>query len=171
MIAISSIIGNIFQDKDLADQFEKIQKTMACEVLKFSRSELDKKRFRKQTNKGTDVGCILDSEKKLQNGDVLYSNPEKFIIIEQIPEKVISIKIKKIETNSEGILVKLGHIIGNRHRPIQIDKNGEIIFPILSDSEFETFKNLFSDILEYLEIQVEERIFEPKNRMNVHDHG
>ena len=171
MIAISSVIGNIFQDKELADQFEKIQKTMACEILKFSRSDLDKTRFRKQTDKGTDIGCILDSEKKLQNGDVLFSNPEKFIVIEQIPEKVITVKIKKIEANSEEILVKLGHIIGNRHRPIQIEKNGEIVFPILSDSELDTFKNLFSEIIHHLEIKVEERVFLPKNGMDVHEHG
>jgi urease accessory protein len=170
MLAISSVIGNIFQNKELADKFEKLQKTMSCEVLKFSRSELDKTRFRKQTDKGTDIGCILDSEHKLHNGDVMYSNTEKFIIIEQIPEKVISIKIKKIEANSEEILVKLGHIIGNRHRPIQIDKNGQIIFPILSDSELDTFKKLFSEIIDYLEMKVEERIFEPRNGMDVHEH-
>ncbi len=170
MIAISSVMGNIFQDKELADKFEKLQKTMACEVLRFSRSELDKTRFRKQTDKGTDIGCILDSDYKLHNGDVLYSNPEKFIVIEQIPEKIISIKIKKIEANSEEILVKLGHIIGNRHRPIQIDKNGEIIFPILSDSELDTFKKLFSEIIDHLELKVGQRIFQPKNGMNVHEH-
>jgi urease accessory protein len=170
VIAISSVIGNIFQDKELADKFEKLQKTMSCEVLKFSRSELDKTRFRKQTDKGTDIGCILDSEHKLHNGDVMYSNTEKFIIIEQIPEKVISIKIKKIEANSEEILVKLGHIIGNRHRPIQIDKNGQIMFPILSDSELDTFKKLFSEIIDHLEMNVEEKIFEPRNGMDVHEH-
>jgi urease accessory protein len=170
VIAISSVIGNIFQDKELADKFEKLQKTMTCEVLKFSRSELDKTRFRKQTDKGTDIGCILDSEHKLHNGDVMYSNPEKFIVIEQIPEKVISIKIKKIKANSEEILVKLGHIIGNRHRPIQIDKNGQIIFPILSDSELDTFKKLFSEIIDNLEMTVGQQIFEPKNGLNVPDH-
>ena len=170
MIAISSVIGNIFQDKELADRFEKLQKTMACEILKFSRSELDKTRFRKQTDKGTDIGCILELENKLQNGDVMYSNQEKFIVIEQIPEKVISVKIKKIEANSEEILVKLGHIIGNRHRPIQIDKNGKIIFPILADSELDTFKKLFSEIIEHLEMKIEQKIFEPKNGMNVHEH-
>jgi urease accessory protein len=167
MIAISSVIGNIFQDKELAVKFEKLQKTMACEVLRFTRSELDKTRFRKQTEKGTDIGCILDSEHKLRNGDVLYSNPEKFIVIEQIPEKVISIKIK---VNSEEILVKLGHIIGNRHRPIQIDKNGQIFFPILADSELDTFKKLFSEIIDHLEMKVEKRIFEPKYGMDVHEH-
>lgn len=170
MIAISSVIGNIFQDKELADKFEKLQKTMACEVLKFSRSELDKTRFRKQTDKGTDIGCILDTENKLLNGDVLFSNNEKFIVIEQIPEKVISIKIKKIEANSEEILVKLGHIIGNRHRPIEIHENGQIIFPILSDSELDTFKKLFSEIIDHIEMKVEERIFKPKNGMDVHEH-
>ena len=170
MIAISSVVGNIFQDKELADKFEKLQKTMSCEVLRFYRSELDKTRFRKQTNKGTDIGCILDSDYKLHNGDVLYSNPEKFIVIEQIPEKIISIKIKKIAVNSEETLVKLGHIIGNRHIPIQIDKNGEIILPILSDSELDTFKKLFSEIIDNIELKVEERIFESKNGMNVHEH-
>lgn len=170
MIAISSVIGNIFQDKELAVKFEKLQKTMVCEVLRFTRSELDKTRFRKQTDKGTDIGCILDSEHKMCNGDVLYSDTEKFIIIEQIPEKVISIKIKKIKANSEEILVKLGHIIGNRHRPIQIDKNSQIFFPILSDSELDTFKKLFSEIIDHLEIKVEKRIFESKDGMDVHEH-
>lgn len=170
MLAISSVIGNIFQDGELADIFTKQQKSIACEVLRFSRSELDKTRFRKQTDKGTDIGCILDSENKLHNGDVLFSNPEKFIIIEQIPEKVISIKIKKIDSNSSEILVKLGHIIGNRHRPIQIEKNGQIIFPILSDSEIDTFKKLFSEIIDHLDMRMEERIFEPKNGMDIHEH-
>ncbi|MFB5630420.1 MAG: urease accessory protein UreE [Nitrosopumilaceae archaeon] len=170
MLAISSVIGNIFQDKELADIFAKQRKSMACEVLRFSRSELDKTRFRKQTDKGTDIGCILDSENKLHNGDVLFSNSEKFIIIEQIPEKVISIKIKKRDSKSNEILVKLGHIIGNRHRPIQIDKKGQIIFPILSDSEFDTFKKLFSEIIDHLEMKVEKRVFEPKNGMDVHEH-
>lgn len=171
MIAISSIIGNIFQDEELADRIAKEQKSMACEVLRFSRSELDKTRFRKQTDKGTDIGCILNSEIKLQNGDVLFSNSEKFIIIQQIPEKVISVKIKEMDSNAKEILVKLGHIIGNRHRPIQIEKNGQIIFPILSDSEINTFKKLFSEIIYHLEMKIEERIFEPKNGMDVHEHG
>lgn len=170
MIAITSVIGNIFQDKELEGKFEKLQKNMACEILRLYRSELDKTRFRKETNKGTDIGCVFDSEQKLQNGDVLFSNSEKFIVIEQIPEKVISIRIKEIEANFEEILVKIGHIIGNRHRPIQIGNNREIIFPILSDSELDTFKKLFSEIIDYLELKIEERIFEPNNGFDVHEH-
>ena len=169
MITISSIVGNIFHDKQLAEKFEKLRNTENCELIKVSRSELDKTRLRRQTDKGTDVGLILNSQSRLHNGDVLISNSERLIVIEQMPEKVISIKTKKIEANTEEILVKLGHIIGNRHRPIQIE-DGRIIFPILSDSEVDTFRRLFSSISNHVDIEVEERIFRPQNGMDVHEH-
>lgn len=169
MITISSVVGNVFHDKQLKEKFEKLRKTENCELIKFSRVELDKTRIRRNTDKGTDVGVVIDSTKRLHNGDILLSNPEKFIIVEQMPEKVISIKTKRPNENPE-LLVTLGHIIGNRHRPIQIDKNGRIIFPILAESELEVFKKLFSKVIDQIDIKVEELIFEPRNGTDVHEH-
>jgi urease accessory protein len=169
VITISSVVGNVFLDKQLKEKFEKLRKTENCELIKFSRLELDKTRIRRNTDKGTDVGVVIDSTKRLHNGDVLLSDPEKFIIVEQMPEKVISIKTKRTNENSE-VLVTLGHIIGNRHRPIQIDKNGRIVFPILAESELEVFKKLFSKIIDQIDIKVEELIFEPRNGTDVHEH-
>lgn len=162
-------MGNVFHDKQLKEKFEKLRKTENCELIKFSRAELDKTRIRRNTDKGTDVGVVIDSTKRLHNGDILLSNPEKFIIVEQMPEKVISIKTKRPNENPE-LLVTLGHIIGNRHRPIQIDKNGRIIFPILAESELEVFKKLFSKVIDQIDIKVEELIFEPRNGTDVHEH-
>lgn len=162
-------MGNVFHDKQLKEKFEKLRKTENCELIKFSRVELDKTRIRRNTDKGTDVGVVIDSTKRLHNGDILLSNPEKFIIVEQMPEKVISIKTKRPNENPE-LLVTLGHIIGNRHRPIQIDKNGRIIFPILAESELEVFKKLFSKVIDQIDIKVEELIFEPRNGTDVHEH-
>ncbi|MEK6971641.1 MAG: Urease accessory protein, partial [Thermoproteota archaeon] len=62
-----------------------------------------------------------------------------------------------------------GHIIGNRHRPIAIDKQ-TIMFPIQADSEIELFKNLFAEFLDNLEMKVEERVFVPRRGMDVHEH-
>ena len=169
MITISSVVGNVFYDKQLKEKFEKLRKTQNCELIKFSRAELDKTRIRRMTDKGTDVGVVIDSTKRLHNGDVLLSNSKKFIIVEQIPEKVISIKTKRPNENPE-VLVTLGHIVGNRHRPIQIVKDGRVIFPILSESELEVFKKLFSKIIDQIDIKVEELIFEPRNGMDVHEH-
>jgi len=169
VITISSVIGNVFYDTEYAEKFKKVRGTANCELIKVSRSELDKTRFRINTDKGTDVGMVLNEISKLHNGDVLLSETERLIVIEQIPEKVISIKTKKTE-NSEKILVSLGHIIGNRHRPIQIENDGKIIFPILSDSEIDVFKKLFSSVIDQIDIKIEERIFEPQNGMDVHEH-
>lgn len=169
MITISTVLGNVNNDTEFAKKFKKLRGTANCELIKVSRSELDKTRFRKNTDKGTDVGMVLNDSSKLHNGDVLLSETERLVVIEQIPEKVISIKIKKTE-KTEKILVTLGHIIGNRHRPIQIENDGKIIFPILSESEIDVFKKLFSSIIDQIDVKMEERIFEPQNGMNVHEH-
>ncbi len=170
MITISSTLGNVFHDKEWNENFKKASKSNIFEILKLSRSDLEKTRLRAKTDKGTDLGIVLDSDSKIHNGDVLISNSEKFIIVQQIPEKVISVKTKdKVEANQKEILILLGHIIGNRHRPIQfVDE--KIIFPILSESELDIFKKLFSSIINHIDIKIEERIFESHGGMNVHEH-
>jgi len=170
MITIYSILGNIFHDKEWKEKFDQVNKTHSFETIKLSRSDLEKTRLRAKTNQGTDMGIVLNSGTKIQNGDVLISNSDKFVIIQQNPEKVISVKKKdKIEPNFDKILILLGHIIGNRHRPIQIEDN-KIIFPILAESELDIFKKLFSSIINQIDMKIEERIFEPHGGMNVHEH-
>ncbi len=55
--------------------------------------ELEKRILRRTADRGTDVGLNLDSGVTLRHGDVL-KNEDKKIIIEQLPEKVISVKLK-----------------------------------------------------------------------------
>ena len=120
MININSILGNIFKEKNFEEKnFEKI---------KISRIDLEKRILRKKTDLGTDIGINLDSSIKLQHGDII-GNDETKIIVKQIPEKVISVKLKE---NTQNIGIILGHIIGNRHRPISIEDK-MILFPIQED--------------------------------------
>jgi urease accessory protein len=170
MITISTTLGNIFHDNEWNEKFNKASESNDFETLKLSRTDLSKNRLRAKTNKGTDLGIILNSHSKIQNGDVLLSDQEKFIFIQQNPEKVISVTKKdKTEANFDETLVLIGHILGNRHRPIQIEGE-KIFFPILSESELEIFKKLFSKIIDQIELKIEERIFEPHGGMNVHEH-
>ena len=169
MIEISEILGNIFSDNEWKEKYEIACKTNNIETVKLVRSDLEKTRLRTKSDKNTDFGIVLKSVSRMKNGDVLISNSEKLVVIQQMPEKVISVKIKENEANFEEILVILGHIIGNRHRPIQIE-NKKIIFPILSESELEIFEKLFSDIIHQIEMKIEERIFYPQGNMDVHEH-
>ena len=157
MININSILGNIFKESNLEkNNFEK---------LKISRIDLEKRILRKKTDLGTDIGINLDSGIKLQNGDII-GNDEIKIIVEQIPEKVISVKLKE---NNENIAILLGHIIGNRHRPIAI-KDKIILFPIQEDSELEIFQRLFKEIIDHIELKIVEEIFLPHTSADVHEH-
>jgi len=157
MININSILGNIFKKSNLENNnFEK---------LKISRIDLEKRILRKKTDLGTDIGINLDSGIKLQNGDIIGNDAVK-IIVEQIPEKVISVRLKQ---NNENIAILLGHIIGNRHRPIAI-KDKIILFPIQEDSELEIFQRLFKEIIDHIELEIVEEVFLPNTSADVHEH-
>ena len=168
MLTIISIIGNISDDKKLMTKFKQMESRKSCERLKISRLELERSRIRKKTDLGTDIGLVLDSGTRLHHGDVIVSNLKKFIVIEQLPEKVISIKIKNLKDNPSRT-VTLGHIIGNRHKPIVV--NDDVLsFPIQADSEVEVFKKLLSGVMNNLELEVEEQIFQPQQGMYMHEH-
>ena len=157
MLNINSILGNIFKDTSL--------ECANLEKLIISRIDLEKRILRKKTNLGTDIGINLNSSTKLQHGDIIGNNEIK-IIVEQIPEKVISVKLKE---DDEKIAILLGHIIGNRHRPIAI-KDKMILFPIQEDSELEIFQRLFKEIIDHIELKIEEEIFLPHTSADVHEH-
>ncbi len=163
MLKITSIAGNIFHKSD----FDSL-KDRKIEHLKVSRTELEKNRIRRETDKGTDIGVILEPGKILNNGDIL-TDGQKVIVIEQLPEKVIAVRLKNSKRSAE-LLVLIGHIIGNRHRPISIE-NETIYFPIQADSEFEVFQRLFEDVIHEIKLSIEEKIFRPHSGTNVHDHG
>ncbi len=46
MITISSILGNIFHDKEWNEKFDQVNKTDNFETIKLSRSDLEKTRLR-----------------------------------------------------------------------------------------------------------------------------
>ena len=136
------------------------------EVLKVSRMELEKRILRRMTEQGTDIGLSLEDGIKLRHGDVI-GNEECMIVIEQLPEKVITVKV--INKDVRDVWILLGHVIGNRHRPISI-QNEEVCFPILADSEIEVFSKLFSGIMEDIDMKIEEKIFLSHLGADVHEH-
>jgi len=160
VLSSTSIVGNIFTEN--GSQFLKGK---AFEKLQISRHDLEKNRLRRTTDKGSDIAIALERGSKLQHGDIL-KHGESFVVIEQIPEKVITVKTRG---DSFELLVLLGHIVGNRHRPISLE-NRSVTFPIQAESELEVFERLFAPIIEKIEMSVEEKIYMPDERMNVHEH-
>ena len=161
MLKVNSPVGNIFLDEGFDDL-----KSGNFEKLRISRMELEKRILRRKTDRGTDVGLNLDPGVKLRHGDVIKNGDMK-IVVEQLPEKIITVRLKNKEMTE--VMTLLGHIIGNRHRPVSIKKN-EISFPIQADSENEVFTKLFQSIIDHIEMTVEEQIFSPQSGVDVHEH-
>lgn len=168
MLTIESVVGNIFENKKLMTRFKQMDTQEKSERLKISRLELERGRVRRKTDRGTDVGLVLGYDQKLHHGDVIVRNRKKFIIIEQLPEKVLYVKLRELKGDIID-LVMLGHIIGNRHKPIMI--NDDVIsFPVQSDSEVDAFRKLLSGFTNNLEIEVKEQIFQPQTGLYMHEH-
>ena len=161
MLEVNSPIGNIFVDEG----FDEL-KNGNCEKLKISRMELERRILRRKTDRGTDVGLNLEQGVKLRHGDVIKNGDMK-IIVEQLPEKIITVRLQNKKMTD--VMVLLGHIIGNRHRPISI-KGDEVSFPIQADSEKDVFTKLFQNIINHIEITIEEKIFFPHSGADIHEH-
>lgn len=172
MIIVESIVGNKNRDKELKKQCDELSKRDSYEVITISRFESQRTRMRKVSNKGTDIALNLPSGMHIRNGDILVLTEEKSIVIEISPEKVISISIKEENMSfqkSIEIAIRIGHTIGNLHRPLRIEKN-KIFFPIQSDMEVEMFTKLFDPIINYIQLSTTIMVFEPTTGTDVHEH-
>ena len=165
MLIVNTVLGNIYKDSKLAKKIEDAKQQGKFRRLILSRTEMEKSRLRKKTDDGFDIALALDLGTKLQHGDVISESTE-IILIEQLPEKILTVKFRE---NDKALFLLIGHIIGNRHRPISI-KNECISFPIHDDSEMELFERLFHEVIDKIDLSIEEQRFIPHVSMDVHEH-
>ena len=168
MLLINSVFGNIYKDLQLKEKIEHAEKQGELMQLFLSRTEMEKSHQRKNTEDGMEVGLSLEAGTTLHTGDVL-SNGTGLILVNQLSEKVLHVKAKSNDESSS-VYIQLGHIIGNRHRPISISNDGSVMFPIHDDSEVELFTKLFHEIIDHITLTIQEQIFVANQGMNVHEH-
>jgi len=165
MLIVNTVLGNIYKDDQLAKKIEDSKEQGKFRRLLLSRIEMEKTRLRKKTDDGFDIGFVLEPGTKLQHGDII-SESDETILIEQLPEKILIVKFKE---NRKDLFLLVGHIIGNRHRPISI-RNETISFPIHDDSEMELFERLFHEVIHEIDLSIDEQCFIPHTSMDVHEH-
>ena len=143
-----------------------------CETIKISRLESQRVRMRKISDKGTDVALTLPPGTHLIHGDVIIITENKMVVVGIEPEDVIIVEIRDNihEDDIVEVPVKVGHTIGNLHRPIKLEGN-KIFFPIQADTELEMFKKLFKPINEHLHIKKTTMVFKPEDGTEIHEHS
>ena len=169
---MDSVLGNINHDKKLKEKYDEMTTRKVCETIKISRLESQRVRMRKISDKGTDVALTLPPGTRLKHGDVIIITENKMVVVGIESEDVIMIEIKD-NIHQDDIVevpVRVGHTIGNLHRPIRLEGN-KIYFPIQADTELEMFKKLFEPINEHLDIKKTTMVFEPEDGTEIHEHS
>ena len=171
MIHINKIIGNINLDSDLHEKYLDMTKKDKVEKIQVSRLEADRIRIRKLSDKGTDLALTLNPGSHIYDGDVILLAKETMVIVKREPENVAIVTLNDEKSTEQTLekAIKLGHIIGNMHRPIRVTNN-KVYFPIQSDSEIELFKKLLSNFSQEIDIKNENMIFEPDVGYDIHGH-
>jgi urease accessory protein len=170
LITVDSIFGNINRDKKLKEKYDEMTARKVCETIKISRLESQRVRMRKISDKGTDVALTLPPGTRLKHGDVIIITQNKMVVVGIESEDVIMIGIRD-NIHQDDIVevpVRVGHTIGNLHRPIRLEGN-KIYFPIQADTELEMFKKLFETINEHLDIKKTTMVFEPEDGTEIHE--
>jgi urease accessory protein len=178
MITITNILGNIKKDPKLSQIYtESFQKKLVENVI-IRRSEAEKSRMRKTSDRGTDIGFILPPGTRLKDQDIVFMDSNKMIAIKLATELVAIISFKSQASDEyqkqkkdilTNIAIKIGHTIGNLHRPLKIENN-KVIFPIQTKEEMNLFQRLLADVKDHINITFDEIVFEPDQGFDIHEH-
>ncbi len=111
---------------------EVAQPQSALEVVALSWDDRCKPRQRLFTDKGTEVACALPRGTILADGDLLYSDGERTIVVQAKPESVLV-----IEAADQIQACTCAHHLGNWHRSLQVNPDGSIL--VQADSPLEAW--------------------------------
>ena len=171
MITITSVVGNIRSDKTFGDAYKKLEGEKKVERVMLSRMEAQRSRMRKVSDAGSDIAINIENGSVLKHGDILLANENKLIVVEYEQEDVLGFKIRDELSSDQktNVAIKLGHIIGNLHRPI-CTKDSIAYIPIQSESEVANIKNNLAPIIDYIDIHYTKIVFEPEEGIELHTH-
>lgn len=130
LIFVHALLGNE-NDHEWADRLEAADVDLVC----LDQWEAQKSRFRRQTEKGSEVAISLDRAIQLHDGDVLFwdESQNRAIVARIALNKVMEIDVSAlVDEGGMAALqkcVQLGHALGNQHWPAVI-KETKVYVPV-----------------------------------------
>ena len=131
-IVAEHYLGNLNDSQDVAIQVSQAQQQNQCFSVLIERQDCGKGRIFAQTDAGPAVGIVKDRTWRLRDGDVLETQRHQLVIIGLQKQPVIALQFERKAYNSPVVLLRLGHVIGNRHWPVTL--KGETLYvEVVSD--------------------------------------
>ncbi|WP_052329876.1 urease accessory protein UreE [Thermicanus aegyptius] len=106
---ITKVLGNVKETP--AIELEQVE----WERVFLHWEELEKRILRVRSDRGREIGIRLETEKRLEEGDILFKEGNFWGTISLLPSKVIV-----IEPRDQMEMIRLAYEVGNRHLPLEI---------------------------------------------------
>ena len=115
MLRLHGIIGNK-DDSALHDRLHKLEHAGAVEHVFIDETELGRRRFRLDTDRGTDCAISLDRNEDLVNGAVLLLEPNRAIIV-----RMGKAWVWRLRARDQEAALQLGWNAGNLHWRVRFE--------------------------------------------------
>lgn len=104
--------------------------TRRLEVVPIASEQMARRLVRLATSDG-DLGIVLDGGERLRDGDVVFADDARVVVVAVRAEEVLVVAPRSIAEAAQ-----TAHAIGNRHIPMQVD-GATLVVP--ADPALETF--------------------------------
>ena len=115
MIQINHILGHS-HDSELSNQLHDLSHKSKVEYIILDHANLQRRRFRTTTNKGTDCAITIPRDEKLSNGAVLILEQNRAIVVKMSEHQWLSLQPIDLAT-----AIELGYFAGNMHWRVRFE--------------------------------------------------
>ncbi len=116
MLQIHKVLGHS-HDSNLSGLLHDLSHHNKVEYIVLDHANLQRRRFRTKTDKGTDCAISISRDKKLSNGAVLLLETDRAIVVKMSEDQWLSLKPHDIST-----AIELGYFAGNMHWRVKFGK-------------------------------------------------
>jgi urease accessory protein len=116
MLMLNAIVG-LATDDDLAGALHDLGHRDAVETIRLERHDMQRRRLRAQTDKGTACAIALPRDTGLQDGAVLFIDATRAIVVRAADERWL-----RLEPRDAAAALELGYHAGNMHWRVRFDE-------------------------------------------------
>ena len=109
-------LGNLNDNLDLS----KAVAGKSCLEVELNIADCHKGRIYSHTKNGVEIGIIKERNRALRSGDLFKTDNDKIVKIVLQDREVLVLDISQIEPVCAVEMIRLGHMLGNHHYPIEI---------------------------------------------------
>ena len=113
-------LGNLTEDNSLREKVTLAQQAESCLETYLNQNDRAKGRIKAKSTTGIALGIIKSREWSLRSQDVFQTESGKLLLIHLQEQKLMVLSFPQPTTATAIEFVKLGHVLGNQHYPIEI---------------------------------------------------